>query len=387
MLFRRWAVLIVVLASLSLAAPSSMAQSDTTDLEEIRFFLSFVPNVQFSPLYVAEANGYFAEAGLTVRIEQGDENLGVEQIAVGDIPFGMISGEQVILARANGRPVVFVYQWFQNFPIAVVIPSTTEATTVNDLAGLRVGVPGRFGATYSGIIALLGIHDMQETDIQLEVIGFNAPDVVCMGAIDASVVYINNEPLQIQKRAEAGECGAITGVEVIKVSDYANLISNGIVTNETMLTESPERVLTMNQIFDQGLRDVIQNPAEAYLVSLDFVENLPITDEFKAALEVAATDQADFLATAPDTEAIIASRAALREALGEQFSPDLLMQFDVLLASIEQWEADTLGLTHADGWELTQEVLIELGALSEKIDLSAAFTNDYLPTPAAETAE
>lgn len=373
-------LLLVVLLVLTLSPISGQPVPTLTDF---RFFLSYIPNIQFSPVYVAGAKGYFEAEGLNLLVENGDEPVGVEQIAVGDIPFGMISGEQVLLARSNGRPVVFTYQWFNKYPIAVVIPNTTPATTMAELKGLRVGIPGRFGASYSGLVAMLSANDMTENDIQVESIGFNAPDVICVGAVDAAVVYINNEPLQLQHRADAGNCGNITSFTVIPVADTANMVSNGVVTSEELVANNPELVSAGLRAFDQGLRDTINNPAEAYLLSQAYVENLPLTDEFKAALEAEAASQAEFLATEPDREAITASRTALWERLQASFSSEDLIQFEVLLSTIDLWDAEQLGVTDEANWLLTQDVLIQLGVIAEPVDLTLAFTNDFLPSPEA----
>jgi NitT/TauT family transport system substrate-binding protein len=354
------------------------AQSELTD---VRFFLSYIPNIQFSPIYVAAAKGYFEEEGYNLILEHGDENVGVEQIATGDIPFGMISGEQVILARANGRPVVYVYEWFQKYPIAVVIPSTTEAETVADLRGLKVGIPGRFGANYSGLTALLAANDMTENDIQVEVIGFNAPDIVCAGLVNAAVVYINNEPLQLQARAEAGACGDITGVKVIPAAESANMVSNGIVTNEQIIADNPEMVAAVVRAFDRGLRDVINNPAEAYLLSLDYVENLPISDEFRAELEDASVVLEEVVGTEPEQDVLAQSRLDLFSSLEAQFEGEVLGQFEVLIATIDLWEAEQPGANNAEAWALTQEILLQMGMIPEAVDLNAAYTDAFLPTP------
>lgn len=348
--------------------------------EDIRFFLTFVPNVQFSPLYAAIANEHAADNGLAITIEHGDEPVGVDLIAAGEIPFGMISGEQVIMARASERPVVYVYEWFQQYPVAIVVPDTTEGVeTVADLAGQTVGIPGRFGASYSGLTALLAANDMQETDIELQPIGFVAPDIVCAGRVDASVVYINNEPLQIQQRADAGECGDIETVTLLPVAAAADMVSNGIVTNEATIEDNPELVQAVVTAFDRGLRDVINNPAQAYLVSLDYVENLPINDDFRTALTVAAAEQAGFLMAEPDREAIAERRAELLAELQTQFDGSLLIQFEVLLATIDLWDAERPGYSDVESWEITQEVIESMGLLPREIDLSAAFTNAFLP--------
>jgi NitT/TauT family transport system substrate-binding protein len=151
---------------------------------------------------------------------------------------------------------------------------------------------------------------MKESDIDLQEIGFNAPDVFCAGAVDAAVVYINNEPLVIQQRADAGNCAGVKNVKVFAVSDGAHLVSNGLVTNEQTIADKPELVQAMVTAFDKGVRDSINNPAEAYLLSAKYVQDLPLSDAFKSALTDAAKAQDDFLKTDPSREAIAASRTA-----------------------------------------------------------------------------
>lgn len=370
-------MLILIVGGMSVSAQSQ----DAPELQEVRFFLSFIPNIQFSPIYVAIEKGYFADEGIDLILEHGDENIGVEQIAVGTVPFGMISGEQVILARANDRPVVLTYQWFQSYPIAVVIPNTTNATLISELTGLDVGVPGRFGATYSGLTALLSANNMTEADINLNEIGFNAPDVICAGAIDAATVYINNEPLQIQHRADAGECGDVTSITVISVADSANMVSNGIVTNEDMIDTDPELVAAVVRAFDRGLRDTINNPAEAYLLSVPYVENLPLSEDLEARLTTLSEEQAVFLGAEdlPTRESIAGSREAQFLLLSDEFEVSDLTQYEVLLVTIPLWDADQLGVTPPEAWELTQAVLLQMEAIPAEITLEDAYTMAFLP--------
>lgn len=345
----------------------------------IRFFLTFVPNIQFSPVYMMDALGTLDEAGYKLQIEHGDEPVGVDLIATGDFDFGMISGEQVLMARFGQRPVVMIYNWFQKYPVGIVIPNTTPATTVEELRGLRVGVPGRFGASYSALTALLSANNMTEDDIQLLEIGFNAPDVVCAGGIDASVVYINNEPLQIQLRADKGQCGDVTSVSVIRVADYANMVSNGVVTSESMIANNPNLVSLLASAYDSALRTVIQNPAFAYLVSLDYVDSLPITDELRAFLQSASEEQDTFLMGEPAPDVIAQSRDDLWMALSERFEPELLIQFHVLLETIKLWEAEQLGYNDEIAWVQTAQVLVDLGMLPALPDFTNAYTNEFLP--------
>jgi NitT/TauT family transport system substrate-binding protein len=376
-MLRKW--VLVALSSVLLLTVSGLRAQEPVPLT---FFMTFVPNVQFAPVYVALEKGYFAEQGLNVTVEHGDENVGVDLIAAGERQFGLISGEEVLKARAAGRPVVFVYEWFQQYPVGIVYNADSGLASVADLKGKKVGIPGRFGASYNGLTALLSASGLSESDIQLEPIGFNAPDVFCMGAVEAAVVYINNEPLQIQQRADAGQCGAVKNVAVFPVATAADMVSNGLVTNEQTIAEQPDLVRAVVAAFNAGLADAVNNPAEAYLLSAKYVENLPLDDAFRSALETAAQAQTAALEAAPDRAAVIESRAALREQLNAAFDPAVVVQFDVLLNTIDLWDADQLGLTDDTSWEQTAKLLVQMGALTEPYTLTGAYTNAFLPEAA-----
>ena len=376
---KSFTVLVLILLLTTILSGVRAQETMPTPVDQT-LFLTFVPNVQFAPIYVGIEKGYFTDGGVNLTIQYGDEPVGIDLIAAKRLQFGVGSGEEVIKARANDRPIVSVYEWFQQYPIGIVVPDGTGIESVKDLAGKKVGIPGRFGASYNGLIALLSANGMVESDIQLEPIGFNAPDVFCVGGVEAAVVYINNEPLQIEERIQAANCNDYTAVKVFPVSVAVDMVSNGLITNQHTIANNPELVQAMVTAFDQALRDTINNPAEAYLLSVNYVENLPLADDFKAALEAAATAQDEFLADDPSREAIAESRAALLESLSSQFDSATLVQFHVLLNTIDLWDADQLGYSALYSWEVTQEILKTMGFISAPIDLEPAFTNDFLPT-------
>ena len=64
-----------------------------------------------------------------------------------ELPLAVASGEQAILARAQGLPIVYVMQWWQKFPIAITALTGANIRTPADLVGRTVGVPGFFGAS------------------------------------------------------------------------------------------------------------------------------------------------------------------------------------------------------------------------------------------------
>lgn len=358
------------------AASTLSAQNDLVD-EHI--LLTFIPNVQFAPFYVGMEDGYFAEAGLNLSVEHLQEPEVVDLVAVGQANFGIVSGEQVILARAQGRDIVYVYEWFQHYPVGVVVASAAGMDSAAGLRGLKVGIPGRFGASYSGLTTLLQSAGLSESDIELDEIGFNAPEVFCFGAVDAAVVYVNNEPLQIRNRALAGECGAVADVDVISVASQVDLVSNGMIVSRKLLENNPALIQMMVDSFAAALRATIHNPAHAYLVSLDFVDNLPDDADFLAELRRISEQQDRFLESNPTPQQIADSRQAMYAALAEMFDPDALTQFEVLLTTVDLWDAARLGYSDLASWEAMRDTLVLMNILDDaEADLEAAFTNRFV---------
>ncbi len=361
------ATLAILGGLLPLAAPAAAQET----LPELTLFLGFVPNVQFAPIYMAIDKGYFAEAGVNVVLEYGDENLGVERIAVNDLQFGVISGEQVILGRAGGRPLVYVFEWYQRYPVGVVAPVSAGITTAADLAGRTVGIPGRYGASYTGLRALLAANALTEADLDLQEIGFNAPAMICAGRVEAAIIYLPNEPVQVEE-----QCADVT---TIAISTQVDLLANGLVTNEQTIAENPELVRGMVSAFARGLADVIADPDEAMRVSRQYVETLPAGGS-RVAVSIAAAQAAKVLQAAAAGEGLSAeAAAALADSLSASIDRAEVIQMRVLLNSIALWRADRLGLTDPASWDVTMQTLIDMGLLPGPVDLGGAYSNDFLP--------
>ena len=366
---------LIIFAAMSLAAVTS-AQDEPVDE---RILLTFIPNVQFAPFYVGIEDGHFADAGFKVSLEHLQEPEVLDLVAVGQANFGIVSGEQVILARARGRDVVYVFEWFQHFPVGLVSSSAVDLSDLTNMRGMTIGIPGRFGASYSGLTTLLGSAGMSEADIDLREIGFNAPEVFCLGAVDAAIVYVNNEPLQIASLASTGDCGDVRAVDVITVASQVDLVSNGLIVSSAYLDAQPDMVERMVSGFAAALQSAINNPAQAYLASLRHVDSLPAEESLVSELEMAAERQREFLVSNPERDAIAQSRREMAADLAERFDRETLTQVQVLLNTIELWDADELGYSELASWEAMRETLEAMGFLDMGSgNLEDAFTNQYI---------
>lgn len=321
--------LYLLVGLLLLSACGAPGQDVITEesLEEVRLTMSFRPDIQFAPMYVADSQGYAVEEGLQIEFNHMPETEAVQLVGVNELSFAIVSGEQVVLARAQGLPVVYVMAWWQDYPVAVAAPVESGIESPEDLAGKRIGIPGLFGASYIGFRALIDSANLTEDDLTLDSIGYTQVEALSQGLDEAIVVYANNEPVQLERLGMP--------VNVIRVADYVRLTSNGLITNEDTLRDNPELVRKMVRTLLRGLDTTLSDPELAFEVSKTYVEGLA---------------QAD------------------RE-----------VQMQILTRSLDFWWAEQPGYSDPQAWINMQDVLLKMGLLEAPIDLSTAYSNDYLP--------
>jgi NitT/TauT family transport system substrate-binding protein len=322
----RIAVFVLVI-SLGLTACGTRPAATPGSLVHIKLPVGYIPNVQFAPLYVAIDKGYFKDAGIEIEFDYSLETDAVSLVGAGNLQFAVVSGEQVLLARAQGLPIVYVCAWYQQYPVAVVSKVDQGIKTAADLRGKKIGLPGLYGANYIGLDAILFSAGLTEKDVTLDSIGFNQVASLAADKDQAVSVYTTNEPVQLAAQGYK--------LNEIRVADTLQLASNGLITNEGTIAKDPDLVRRMTSAFLKGLADTIANPDAAYTISMKYVPNLD--------------------------------------------KQDATTQKEILNRTIGLWKTSHLGFSDPVAWQNMQDTLLKMGLLKQPEDVNKAFTNQFVP--------
>ena len=320
-------LLVLILATACVPTAAPPIEMVASDLTVVDLGAGYIPSVQFTPYYVAVDKGYFAEEGLDVQLEYGFENDFVALTGQGKHQFALASGDQVILARAQGLPIVYVMKWYQRYPVGVMSLVETDIQTPKDLEGHKVGIAGMFGADLAGWNALVYANELDQDQINLESIGFTKAEALSQGTVDATLCYVNNEPVQLRQSGY--------DVSILEVSDYVDMVSNGIITNETVMQDNPELIRKMMRAFLRGIAYSLDNPDEAFDIARRAVPE--ITDD----------------------------NAAVHRA--------------VLEASMGLWRTEQPGFSDPEAWQATLDVMLATGIVDADLSVDSLYSNEYLP--------
>ncbi len=326
--------LVIILAGCVPVAPltetptAAVSPEATPAPTRLTLAMGYIPSVQFAPFYVAQARGYFRDAGLDVTFLYGFESDLLKLVGTNELQFMIGSGEEVILGRSQGLPVRYVMRWYREFPVVLFAKASQGITSPADLVGKQVGLPGLFGASYVGWEAIVYASGLDATRVRLQSIGFTQASAVSQGQVDAAMDYVVNGPVQLRLAGEE--------VTVIPVADFIDLPSNGIITNDKTIAERPELVQALVDALLRGLADTLADPDAAFEISLQAVPE------------------------AGGTQAAV-SRAIFDE-------------------SLKLWQADPaeLGRSDPEAWARAATFMQQMGLIQAAVDAADLFTNEFI---------
>lgn len=308
---------------------SHTPSSDTPDgeLHKVSMRLQWIPQYQFAGYIVAKERGYYSDVGLDVALNPGSPDFVPMPLVVsGADSFGSTGADTIFQAREKDINVVALATIFQTSPVAFMVHSDSGIAGPEDFVDRNVGVfyGDNVETEYRALLKATGVDRSQVNEIPAQ---FNLEPFLSK-RVDVWPVYATDQPdLAREQGAE---------VQLIVARDYGvTLMGDVLFTTEEFVQENPE-----------------------------------ITQAF-----VSATLQGweEALAQSDETVRLIA-------AYNKQLSPKHL-----------EFEAqETIGLVgHGAGatcpgwndratWDAEQEMLLELGLITQKIAFEDAVDNRFV---------
>jgi len=184
------------------SASGSGGGSGSDDLTKVALQLSWLPDTEFAPIFIADDKGYFEENGVEVEMISGGPDIGAIEAIVGSgaADIGIATDIfSVIAAQADGSPFVVIGGLYQANLHGFISPQDAPITDATQLAGKRLGASQGTQPKFEAILSLAG---EDPTDYTFVPAGFG-PDLVINGEVDAQSVFITDEV--IAYRQQTGE--------------------------------------------------------------------------------------------------------------------------------------------------------------------------------------
>ena len=326
------AVMIISALSLTGCGSKEQASEESADLAEVSFVLDWTPNTNHIGVYVADALGYYEEAGIKVSVLQPPDDGAEALVASGKAKFG-VSFQDTMSALMEGEsksmPITAVAAVIQHNTSGIMSAKENNITSPKDMEGHTY-------ATWEWPIEQGIIKKVMEDDggdySKLTLIPQSVDDEVAAlkaGEIETIWVYY-------------GWAGAAAEVKDYPVNYFAfkditpafDYYTPVIIANDDYLNSDPEQAKAFIEATARGYEYTAEHPDEAAEILCEAVPELD-ADLVKASTEYLAGRYID---------------------------------------DASQW-----GIFDADRWNAFYKWINENGLSEKDIPMDTGFTNDYLP--------
>ncbi len=333
---RRRALVLAVVAVLvgALAACSDGGGSeDASDegLEPVTVVLEWSPNTNHSGVYLAQAEGWYADAGLDVEvIEPGDAG-SLQILGSGKADVAFTVQEELVPARAEGVPVVGIGAVIEHNTSSLLSLASDDISRPRDLAGHRYG--GFGGQLETALVERMVACDGGDPD---------AVEFADVGEADYRLGLTRDQydAVWIFDAWDGIRLGDIEGLDTTTIPfvDHADCIPDWytpmLATSEDEIADRPEVLSSFMEVTARGYREAMADPQ-------------------------AAGDA--LLGAVPDLD------------------PDLVAASSEYLATRYAEDPDRWGQMTEERWTAFVDFLVDAGLIDEPIDVDQAFTNQFLP--------
>jgi len=230
------------------AAPALGMLASCGKPARITLALDWKPEPEFGGFYSAP----YAAHGVDVEVLPGGTGTPtVQMVGAGSVDFGIVSADELILARARGNDVVALFAVFQNNPAGIMVHASRHLTSFGEVfregtVALQSGLPfarmleRKYGFSRVRVVPSPG------GDITAFL---NDPDF-------AQQCYLTSEPIAARRK---GIAVTVFAISEIGYNPYATVLA----TSGEALRRNPARVKAVVAAVREGWRAYLNDPGPA----------------------------------------------------------------------------------------------------------------------------
>ena len=178
------------ISNLVLAALLCVGATAASATEKVTVQLKWLPQAQFAGYYVAQAKGYYKEAGLDVTIKPGGPDISPVQVIAGNQADVVVNWmPDALAAREAGVPLVNIAQVFNQSGLMLTCKKSSGVTTPKDFKGKTLGV--WYGGNEYPFLNWMAKLGYKEGDIKIMKQGFNVDPLLQNQAACISTMIYN----------------------------------------------------------------------------------------------------------------------------------------------------------------------------------------------------
>jgi putative hydroxymethylpyrimidine transport system substrate-binding protein len=233
------------------------------DVERITLMLDWFPNPNHVPVYVAQEEGLFKEAGLEVEIlPPGSPSDPVKYVAAGRFDIAITTGMNLIIARAAGLPLRAIGALIQHPLGGLLALKAMGIESLEDLRGRKIGysLEPEEPVLWRAMLECVGL---ESGEYELINVGFNTVSALLSQAVEAIGAFRNDEKIQVELQ---GKETAFFPLEEYCIPDNYQLV---FVANPRELEEHPEIFRRFIEALARGIGFTLCDPNRALDIFLE----------------------------------------------------------------------------------------------------------------------
>ncbi len=237
-------------AALALALGSGSAAAAT----EVNFILNWIAGGDHAPYYYAQQEGWYADAGLDVTIEQGKgSTMSSQKTGIGESEMGLADLGTAMVAKGKGADLVAVLNVYANSPYGMYWLKSSGISSIEDFAGKKIGNPpwDAARAMWPAMAKAVGMDPKAVSWVNVQP---NAKlSALKAGSIDVTTSFYNIHHIF---QAQLGDDMGFFAWKEYGINPYGN----SVLANGEFLSENPDAVKAFVQVSQKAFHFCVETP-------------------------------------------------------------------------------------------------------------------------------